>query len=207
MDEECGHDLVRIYEINNQISRLQNEISGPLVALKHIVPFSSTRIPYKEIAAQTYVSTDNMLQNCQGITPYSGKPETESVISYAAGDILLSNIRPYLKKLWLADQEGGCSADVLVFHNISPETYDSAFIYYSLRRNEFFDFIMQDVAGMKMPRGRKETIEKYEIRLPNDITLQREFAMKFKKLDDEIASLKKELRQFHLKNKLYWINI
>ena len=191
--DECGHDLVRIYEINNQISRLQNEISGPLVALKHIVPFSSTRIPYKEIAAQTYVSTDNMLQNCQGITPYSGKPETESVISYAAGDILLSNIRPYLKKLWLADQEGGCSADVLVFHNISPETYDSAFIYYSLRRNEFFDFIMQDVAGMKMPRGRKETIEKYEIRLPNDITLQREFAMKFKKLDDEIASLKKRI--------------
>lgn len=193
LDEEWEHDLVRIDEINNQISRLQNEISGPLVALKYIAPFTSARIPYKEIAAQSYVSTDNMLQNCQGIMPYSGKPETESVISYFTGDILLSNIRPYLKKLWLADQDGGCSPDVLVFHNISPETNDSAFIYYSLRRNEFFDFIMQDVAGMKMPRGRKETIEKYEISLPNDITLQRELAMKFKKLDDEITSLKKRI--------------
>lgn len=193
LDEECEHDLVRIEEINNQISRLQNEISGPLVALKHIVPFTSVRIPYKEIAAKTYVSTDNMLQNWQGIMPYSGKPEIESVISYSEGDILLSNIRPYLKKLWLADQGGGCSPDVLVFHNTSPETNDSAFIYYSLRRNEFFDFIMQDVAGMKMPRGRKETIEKYEIRLPKDIVQQRELAMKFKKLDDEITNLKKRI--------------
>lgn len=193
LDEECEHDLVRIDEINNKISRLQNKIPGPLVALKHIVPFTFARIPYKEIAAQTYVSTDNMLQNCQGITPYSGRPETESVIAYSEGDILLSNIRPYLKKLWLADQDGGCSPDVLVFHNISPDINDSAFIYYSLRRNEFFDFIMQDVGGMKMPRGRKETIEKYEIRIPNDIAQQRELAMKFKKLDDEIAGLKKRI--------------
>lgn len=191
LDQKYEHNLVRIDEINNQISKLQNEISGPLVALKYIVPFTSARIPYKEIAAKTYVSTDNMLQNCQGITPYSGKPETENVIAYSAGDILLSNIRPYLKKLWIADQDGGCSPDVLVFHNISPEINDSDFIYYSLRRNEFFDFIMQDVAGMKMPRGRKETIEKYEIRLPNDVAIQHEFAMKFKKLDDEIAGLKK----------------
>ena len=189
LDIEWEQNLVRIDEINKEITKLQNEIQGPLIALKHIVPFSSARIPYTEIAARTYVSTDNMLQDCQGISPYEGKPETESVVSYSEGDILLSNIRPYLRKLWLANQAGGCSPDVLVFHNARPKINDSSFIYYSLRRNEFFDFIMQDVAGMKMPRGRKETIEKYEIHLPQDIALQQEYVVEFKKLDNEITCL------------------
>ena len=63
---------------------------------------------------ETYITTDNMLQNCEGIRSYTGTDNITSAISYQKGDILLSNIRPYLKKIWYADRNGSCSPDVLV---------------------------------------------------------------------------------------------
>ena len=152
--------------------------------------FANKRIPYSQIEADSFVSTDNMLPECAGVRPYNGLPEITNVIAYYPGDILLSNIRPYLKKFWLADREGGCNPDVLVLHNLNPQEVDSAFVYYALRRNEFFDYIMQDVSGMKMPRGRKGTIEKFEIVLPKDIEEQRRIASEFIAIDTEIARLR-----------------
>lgn len=110
-----------------------------------------------------------MLQNFEGIRPFSGTTETESAIAYKKGDILLSNIRPYLKKLWYADKDGCCSPDVLVFrvtdNRILPE-----FLYYSLRRDDFIDFVMNNAGtkGIKMPRGNKEEIPNYKIALPSN---------------------------------------
>ena len=103
-----------------------------------------------------------MLQNFEGVKAFTGKTEAESAVAYRKGDILLSNIRPYLKKLWLADKDGSCSPDVLVFRpdttKILPE-----FLYYSLRRDDFIDFIMHNAGtkGIKMPRGNKEEIPNY----------------------------------------------
>ena len=93
---------------------------------------------------------------------YDGYPTTDTVVEYRKGDILLSNIRPYLKKLWLADQDGGCSPDVLVIR-VKDERINPEFLYYSLRRQQFFDFIMTDIKGMKMPRGNKNHILRFEI--------------------------------------------
>ncbi|HAB41118.1 MAG TPA: hypothetical protein DCE24_04620 [Porphyromonadaceae bacterium] len=179
-----------IQELNARILSLQNNIKGNNISLAVIMPFAKKRIPYSQIEADSFVSTDNMLPECAGVRPYNGLPEITNVIAYYPGDILLSNIRPYLKKLWLADREGGCNPDVLVLHNLNPQKVDSAFVYYALRRNEFFDYIMQDVSGMKMPRGRKDTIEKFEIVLPKDIEEQRRIASEFIAIDTKIAKLR-----------------
>lgn len=84
------------------------------------------------------------------------------------GDLFeqLLNIRPYLKKLWLADRDGGCSPDVLVLH-VDKEKAIPEYVYYCLRRDAFFDYVMSDVKGLKMPRGKKETIGKYTFPLPD----------------------------------------
>lgn len=115
----------------------------------------------------TYITTDNMLQNCEGIRPYVGTNNILSAIAYQKGDILLSNIRPYLKKIWQADRDGSCSPDVLV---LRPDTkkVDEQFFFYSLRRDVFFEYIMNEAGtkGLKMPRGNKDGIIKFAIALP-----------------------------------------
>lgn len=78
---------------------------------------------------------------------------------------------------------------MLVLHNNRPAQVDSSFIYYSLRRQGFFDFIMSDIKGMKMPRGKKETIEKFEIILPS-LDKQKEVVEKMSKIDEEISKAK-----------------
>ena len=109
-----------------------------------------------------------LLQDFEGVKEFTGRTEAESGIAYKKGDILFSNIRPYLKKMWLADKDGSCSPDVLVFRSdtskVSPE-----FLYYSLRRDDFIDFIMHNAGtkGIKMPRGNKEEIPNYSISLPS----------------------------------------
>lgn len=129
----------------------------------------------------TYITTDNMLQNCEGIRPYNGTDNIPSAIAYQKGDILLSNIRPYLKKIWQADRDGSCSPDVLVLRP-NTDKVDERFLYYSLRRDIFFDYIMSEAGtkGLKMPRGNKDGIIQYRIALP-DLSEQRRLA-------DEIAN-------------------
>lgn len=130
--------------------------------LKQICYYSNERISMSEMSVADYISTDNLLQNCEGIKPYDGVPNTNSAVKYKKGDILLSNIRPYLKKIWLADKDGGCSPDVLVIrldsHDCLPE-----YVYHVMARQQFFDYVMTDVKGMKMPRGNKDNIMRYEI--------------------------------------------
>ena len=104
-----------------------------------------------QVDTATYVTTDNMLQDCEGI-------------------------RPYLKKIWLADREGSCSPDVLVLRP-NRQLVDEKFFFYSLRRDAFFDFIMHEAGtkGLKMPRGNREGIMRYAISLPS-IAEQRRIA-------------------------------
>lgn len=121
-----------------------------------------------DIDMDTYITTDNMLQNCEGIRPYDGTDNIPSAIAYQKGDILLSNIRPYLKKIWQADRDGSCSPDVLVLRP-DTEKVDGRFFYYSLRRDVFFEYIMNEAGtkGLKMPRGNKDGIIQYRIALPD----------------------------------------
>lgn len=150
-----------------------------------------------------------MLQNFEGIRPFSGTTETDSAIAYKKGDILLSNIRPYLKKLWFADKDGSCSPDVLVFRvtdsRILPE-----FLYYSLRRDDFIDFIMNNAGtkGIKMPRGNKEEIPNYRITLPSierqksilqEIHGYEEIIAEAQKVMNNTSSLKQKVLDRYLK--------
>lgn len=189
IDQVVMKNKEMIREMQTNMEAIISSLEGLRQPLKTIMCYGKERISYSAITPETYVSTDNMEQNCEGIVPYNGTPNVNTIVAYQKGDILLSNIRPYLKKLWLANCNGGCSPDVLVLHNNRPAQVDSSFIYYSLRRQGFFDFIMSDIKGMKMPRGKKETIEKFEIILPS-LDKQKEVVEKMSKIDEEISKAK-----------------
>lgn len=104
-----------------------------------------------------------MLPNCEGRILYEGTPDVETVVEYKKGDILISNIRPYLQKIWFADCDGGCNPDVLVIRVKDTERFSPKFVYYTLRRKMFFDHMMKDKSGVKMPRGNKINNLRFEI--------------------------------------------
>ena len=92
-----------------------------------------------------------MLQNFSGIEPY-GESSIIEGIAYNESDTLIANIRPYLKKVWLASMDGACSADVLAIH---PQKVNPKFLYNIVAQDAFIDYVMSGVKGSKMPRGDK----------------------------------------------------
>ena len=151
--------------------------------LSDICSYRKGKTEVKRLNNITYISTENMLPNKGGITEASSLPSIVLTQEYRKGDVLVSNIRPYFKKIWQAKYDGGCSNDVLVF-TPNPMT-DKDFLYYVLANDEFFLYSMATSKGTKMPRGDKDSIMQYEI---PDIGLdrQRKIASVLKSLDDKI---------------------
>ena len=130
--------------------------------LADIAEYVSDKISSDQITLNEYVTTDSLLQNKRGReTAQNLPPVTCALINFKQGDVLVANIRPYLKKVWYADSEGGCSSDVLVFR--VKNGHDSNFLYAVLMQDAFFDYAMQGAKGSKMPRGDKDQIMRYEI--------------------------------------------
>ena len=124
------------------------------------------RVPSTEIRAEDYVSTDNMRPNFGGIESSSSKPPPGNVTAYQVGDILLSNIRPYFRKTWLATHEGGCNADVLCIR-ANPEKCVPKYLYYLFTTDNFVNDYLKSCKGAKMPRGDVQRLLDYEFDLPD----------------------------------------
>lgn len=125
--------------------------------LRDAVSYSTERVGMDTVTLDNYVTTDNLLQNKLGLTRAVGlPPQNGNLPAYSEQNILLANIRPYLKKIWFSNKKGGCSADVLVF-SVKKE-FNPKFVYYAMFRDEFFSHVMNGSKGTKMPRGDKNQI-------------------------------------------------
>ena len=129
--------------------------------LSDICNYAKGKTDVSTLDEDTYISTENMIPNKGGIARASSLPTVSQTQSFLAGDVLVSNIRPYFKKIWFAEFDGGCSNDVLVFR--IKEGISKRFLYYLLADDAFFDYSMATSKGTKMPRGDKDAIMKYEI--------------------------------------------
>ena len=130
-------------------------------SLSDICYYAKEKIDVAMLDENTYISTENMTPNKAGITRASSLPSITQTQAFFTGDVLVSNIRPYFKKIWFADFDGGCSNDVLVFR--AKEGMSKRFLYYVLADDIFFDYSMATSKGTKMPRGDKTAIMKYEV--------------------------------------------
>ena len=151
--------------------------------LLDICVFRKGKVDVSKLTLKTYISTENMLPNKGGVTEASSLPTVQLTQEYKKGDILVSNIRPYFKKIWQAKCDGGCSSDVLVFQgNLN---IDGDFLYYILANDDFFAYSMATSKGTKMPRGDKTSIMQYEVPI-FDIDTQRKIASVLRSLDEKI---------------------
>lgn len=99
--------------------------------------YSKERIDCSCINCSTYVGVENLLQNKQGKTDAVSLPTTGTVIAYQCGDILIGNIRPYLRKIWLANCDGGTNGDVLVVQINDRQKLTPKFLYYVLSSEDY----------------------------------------------------------------------
>ena len=130
--------------------------------LSDIAEYVTEKVNSDKITLNQYVTTDSLLQNKRGRQTAQNLPPMPCVLtSYSQGDILISNIRPYLKKIWFADSNGGCSTDVLVFR--AKKGHSSNFLFALLMQDAFFSYMMQGSKGSKMPRGDKNQIVHYKV--------------------------------------------
>ena len=139
----------------------QNE-SKQSMKLNDIAEFVTDKISSSGISLDRYVTTDSLLQNRRGRETAQNLPPMPCALThYRQGDVLVANIRPYLKKVWYADSEGGCSSDVLAFR--AKNGHCPSFLYTVLMQDAFFDYAMSGAKGSKMPRGDKDQIMRYEL--------------------------------------------
>lgn len=147
------------------------------VSLSEVAAFSPRRVNALGLAPTNFVGVDNLIADLGGRRDASYPPNTKTVTAFQSGDVLLGNIRPYLKKAWLADREGGCSGDVLAvaIKRAAQESLDPRFLYHALTTESFFSYNMRHSRGAKMPRGDKQAIMRFKIPLP-PLEKQREIA-------------------------------
>lgn len=151
--------------------------------LSEICEYRKGKVSVSRLTNATYISTENMSPNKGGVTLATSLPSTEQTQEYRKGDVLVSNIRPYFKKIWFAKCDGGCSNDVLVFS--AKEGIDRDYLYYLLADDAFFAYSMATSKGTKMPRGDKSSIMEYEV--PRfDTESQRKIASVLRSIDDKI---------------------
>jgi len=175
------------------------------VKLGDIADYSDSRIDCSSLSIENYVGTDNIKQNKQGKENSQYAPNSGFTTEYRKNDILVANIRPYLKKIWFATNDGGSSADVLTIR-IKDKKYLPRFVYYNLFQDVFFDYAMKGSKGSKMPRGDKKQILDFPI-CDFELSSQSSIAHVLSSLDDKIElnnKINKELENLARTIYEYW---
>lgn len=137
--------------------------------LSDICSYSKDRVAVSDLDVSTYFSTENMLPRKAGSTEATGLPTMPQTTACHKGDTLISNIRPYFKKIVYCEDECGCSTDVLCFMPNQPQY--SAYLFSTLYADKFFAFMVAGAKGTKMPRGDKQQIMTYPIVMPSEVAL------------------------------------
>ena len=165
-----------------------------IVNFESLFDICTATISTADINCEYYIGTENMLQNKMGITKNNQPVSAANVREYKENDILVSNIRPYLKKIWLASENSGCSTDVLVFRRKDKEDLP-LFLYYMVSDDRFFQIVNENSVGTKMPRGDKNIIKRIVFPLPLTPE-QSAIAKVLSDMDKEIDSLNKKLQKY-----------
>lgn len=183
--------------------KLQSKIEWK--TLRDITFYSTERISYMNLCKNNYVGVENLLKNKQGKVDSNYVPSEGRLTKFYKDDILVGNIRPYLRKIWMADTEGGTNGDVLVFriHSEYKGLITSKFLYQVLSDEKFFDFNIKHSKGAKMPRGDKGKIMEYSFPLP-PLEVQKYIVEKLDKFETLVHDITEGLpKEIELREKQY----
>lgn len=188
--------------LKEKLSLIQNEVSAvteslyqsdaDFVKLRTVASYSKEKINAERLDEHTYVGVDNLLTNVAGKRASEFVPVAGTVTAYHPGNILLSNIRPYLKKAWLADNHGGASGDVLVL-TVDEKKALPRYVFALVSTDRFFAYEMQNISSnVKMPRADKRKVLDFSIPLfPLDE--QEKIMVAIQQSEEQITRLRTQL--------------
>ena len=214
-DVECDSMHARTAVTNNYYDILQEAAKYVGIILENkvieyrlrdIAEYSSSRISAEELDTFNYVGVDNLLKDKYGREDSEYVPQTGSSTKFEEGNILVGNIRPYLRKIWYSDRIGGTNGDVLAISVKDKKLVDSRYLYHVLADERFFEYNIKYSKGAKMPRGDKKKIMEYKFSIP-PLHVQQHVVSILDKFDTLVNDLKvglpKEIEQ-RQKQYEYW---
>ena len=170
---------------------VENEKGWEVKKLGEVSIYPKERVAINQICSSQYVGVENLIKDRGGVRFSDNLPKADVAIAYKENDILLGNIRPYLKKIWLADKVGGASGDVVIIR-IKERSISPLFLFKLLSSDQFFEYDNTHTKGAKMPRGDRKAIEKFRVILP-PLPLQHSFAQKIEQIEQQKAAIQKTI--------------
>ena len=167
--------------------------------LGEVAKFVNEKTSLENLSINNYISTENLLPEYAGVVSASKLPASGNFTKYKEEDILISNIRPYLKKVWYSDKQGGCSNDVFVVR--AKSEINKVFLSFLLKNDDFINYVMIGAKGVKMPRGDKDLISKHPISFPNNKPEQQKIASCLSSLEALITAQTERIEQLKLHKK------
>lgn len=141
----------------------------------------------EKIDRNKYVTTENMISNRGGVSfPSSTVPKQNKLDTFDKDDVLVSNIRPYFKKIWKASFSGYKSGDVLAFRTKDRDILSQEYLYILLESDRFFEYMTTTAKGTKMPRGDKKAIAEFPFDLPS-IDIQKKRSHQIEVIEQKIS--------------------
>ena len=135
-----------------------NTTLGELITPKNV------RIHPSDYPDLPYVGLEHVESHTMRLMGHAkGSEVRSSVLRFNRGDILYGRLRPYLNKVWVADFDGLCSAEFIVFPG--SDALDSDFLAFLLSSEAFATFASGHVSGER-PRVRFNALQSFKIRLP-----------------------------------------
>ena len=175
----------------------------PGVEMKDVASFVKERITANELNIQNYTSVENLLKDKAGRKDAENVPTEGNWIKYKKGDVLIGNIRPYLRKIWLSDREGGTNGDVIVVR--PSDKLQSEYMFYCLASERFFLYYNQALKDGKMPRGEKSRVLSFIVPLPSPeeqsriVSILDEFEASIKNLETQLEAREKQYEYYREK--------
>ena len=170
---------------------VENEKGWEVKKLGEVSIYPKERVAINQICSSQYVGVENLIKDRGGVCFSDNLPKADVAIAYKENDILLGNIRPYLKKIWLADKVGGASGDVVIIR-IKERSISPLFLFKLLSSDQFFEYDNTHTKGAKMPRGDRKAIEKFGVILP-PLSLQQSFAQKIEQIEQQKVAIQKTI--------------
>ena len=170
---------------------VENEKGWEVKALGEVSTYPKERIAINQICPNQYIGVEHLIKDRGGVRFSDNLPKADVAIAYKENDILLGNIRPYLKKIWLADKVGGASGDVVIIR-IKERSISPLFLFKLLSSDQFFEYDNIHTKGAKMPRGDRKVIAKFGVILP-PLSLQHSFAHKIEQIEQQKAAIQKTI--------------
>jgi type I restriction enzyme S subunit len=186
----------------------EQNLTWPEVTLGQVAELVTQRA--RADASRVYVGVEDLAKDKRGLVCSDLEATENEGRAFEVTDVLLGNIRPYLRKVWQADRSGITNGDVVVLRPRGQQEIGAEFLLQIISSERFFQHFIAYSKGAKMPRGDKESLLKFSFRLP-PLSMQLEVCKPLKSLSTltmsqiegipaEISARRKQYE--HYRNKL-----